>query len=255
MKHRLNSFLTLIRRECLRFASLAMQTLAPPIISTVLFILIFGYSLGSRIESVYHFSYILFILPGLTAMGIMMNAFQNSSTSLFMARYDMSIENILVAPVSHLQIVLSYIIGGALRGVVIGLITLGVGLIMTDLSIHSVMGSLLYMILTAVFFSSLGFLSGLMAEQWDHIATFMNFVITPFIYLGGVFYSIEMLPPFWQKVSLFNPVFYLVDGFRGELLGLAEAPRFLSLSVLLGMVLSTFALSLYLIHRGWKLIR
>ncbi|MBI1909601.1 MAG: ABC transporter permease [Deltaproteobacteria bacterium] len=248
-------FLTLIEREYYRFTRLAAQTIAPPVITTLLFILIFGYSLGEKITTIHGFSYILYILPGLAVMGVMTNSFSNSSTSLFMARMDRSIENILVAPLSYFQIVASFVIGGVTRGLVVGIMTLLVAVIMTGMTFHSYAGTIFFLTLIAAIFSSLGIIAALWAEDWDHLATFTNFVITPFLYLGGVFYSIEMLPPFWKKVSYANPIFYLVDGFRRQVLGVSDLPLTYSLGMLLILSLGFFLLAVRLFQKGWKLIQ
>ncbi|MDO8461792.1 MAG: ABC transporter permease [Deltaproteobacteria bacterium] len=247
-------FLTLVEREYYRFFRLAVQTIFPPIITTLLFILIFGYSLGEKIQTINNLPYILYILPGLAAMGVISNSFSNSSTSLFMARMDRSIENILAAPLSHLQIVGSFVIGGVTRGLVVGLTTLIVAKVMTPLTFSSLLGTLLSLVLISVTFSSLGIIAALWSEDWDHLATFTNFVITPFLYLGGVFYSITMLPPFWQKVSYFNPIWYLVDDFRRQVLGIGDLPAWQSQLVLWALALSTFLMAVRLFQKGWKLI-
>lgn len=254
MKSRI-AFYTLILRECYRFARLSGQTIAPPVISTLLFILIFGYSLGSRIKQVGGVDYVLFILPGLAAMGVVNNAYANSSTSLFMARMDRSIENMITCPLSPLQLVTAFVIGGLMRGLVVGILTLVVGIFMVDLQVHHWPHTILVIALSSILFSSLGILSALWAEGWDQIATFTTFIITPFIYLGGVFYSIHMLPVFWQKLSLFNPIFYLVDATRWAVLGRSDLPYWYSLVFLAATALSGYGLCVYLFKRGYKLVR
>ncbi|MDO8643982.1 MAG: ABC transporter permease [bacterium] len=247
-------FWTLIEKEYYRFGRLAAQTIAPPVISTLLFIVIFGYSLGDSIREIHHLSYIVYLIPGLTAMGIMSNSFSNAATSLFMARMDRSIENILVAPLSHFQIVLSYVVGGLTRGLAVGVVTLLVSVLLTDLTIHSYVGVLIVTALLSIIYSCFGIITALWADDWDHLATFSNFVMTPLEYLGGVFYSVKHLPPLWQKLSILNPVYYWVDGFRGQVLGIVEVPVLHSLLFLSGMALGMFLLSVYLFQRGWKMI-
>ncbi len=249
------AFATLILRECYRFVRLSGQTIAPPIVSTLLFILIFGYSLGSRIKQIGGFDYVLFILPGLAAMGVVNNAYANSSTSLFMARMDRSIENMVACPLSPLQMVSAFVIGGLMRGLVVGLLTLAIGIPTVGLEVHHWPHTVLVIGLSSVLFSSLGILSALWAEGWDQIATFTTFFITPFIYLGGVFYSIHMLPAFWQKASLFNPIFYLVDATRWAVLGHSDIPYWYSLAFLAGTALSSYGLCVYLFKKGYKLVR
>lgn len=250
-------FKTLIIRECYRFLRLYKQTLFPPVITTLMFILIFGFSLGARIREVEGLPYIIYILPGLAAMGSITNSYANTSTSLFMARMDLSIENMVASPLSNFQLVGAFVLGGVLRGASVGILTLLVSVLIpkVGLTIASWPMTLLVLALMSAFFSCLGIISALWSEGWDNIATFTNFVITPFVYLGGVFYSIEMLPPFWQKVSHFNPIFYLVDALRHAVLGVSDFSWVLSMSILTGLALTSFAICVYLFHRGYKLVK
>ncbi len=248
-------FKTLVYRECYRFIRLAGQTIAPPILTTLLFIFIFGYSLGTRIKEIEGFSYIFFILPGLASMGVINNAYANTSTSLFMARMDRSIENMLVCPLSSTQLVGAFVIGGMIRGLVVGFFTFLVAILAIDLEIHHWPHTLLVLALTSILFSSLGILSALWSEGWDQIASFTTFVITPFIYLGGVFYSIHMLPPFWHKVSLINPVFYIVNAMRYAVLGHSDISFKFSLGFLSLTTMLSFSLAVYLFRRGYKLVK
>jgi len=247
-------FKTLIAREYYRFARLSKQTIAPPIITNLLFIFIFGYSLGSRIREIHGQPYIIYILPGLAAMGVIMNSYANTSTSLFMARMDRSIENILASPLSPTQIVGAFVAGGVFRGMLIGWISLIVSVIFVRMPIEHILWTFLVVILISVVFSCLGIISALWSESWDHIATFTNFFLTPFIYLGGVFYSIQMLPSLWQKVSLANPVFYLVDSLRWATLGQGDSPFWVSLGVMAGMAGLSFWVCWLLFRRGYKLV-
>lgn len=251
----LTGFFTLVRRECYRFARLSGQTIAPPILSTLLFILIFGFSLGSRIKEIEGISYILFILPGLAVMGVITNSYANTSTSLFMSRMDRSIENMVSCPLSPFHLVGAIILGGLLRGLVIGFVTLFVAIPMVHLRVEHWGLTFLVLTLTSVFFSSLGIISALWSEGWDQIASFTTFIITPFIYLGGVFYSIRMLPRIWQKVSLFNPIFYIVDAVRFAVLGHSDVSWQVSMGILTGLALVSFACCVYLFKIGYKLVR
>lgn len=247
-------FLTLIEREFYRFGRLAGQTIGAPVVMTVLFVLIFGYSLGQQIENISGFSYITYILPGLAGMGVITNSYSNSSTSLFMARMDRSIENILVAPLSNVKIVFAFVVGGLLRGVLVGGITLLVAVALTGLKIQHPMVAAFYLVCLSVIFSALGIISALWAEDWDHLATFSNFVITPLTYLGGVFYSIKMLPPVWRKISILNPILYFIDGFRWTILGHADVPFAVAGGVTLGFAVLSVSAAVYLFRIGYKLI-
>jgi len=250
----MRSFLTLIEREFYRFGRLAGQTIAAPVIMTVLFIVIFGYSLGEQIEEISGFPYIIYILPGLAGMGVITNSYSNSSTSLFMARIDRSIENILVAPLSHLKIVSAFVIGGMIRGLFVGGITLIVAVLFTELAIQHFFSMLLFLLAISMIFSSLGIISALWAEDWDHLATFSNFIITPFVYLGGVFYSVKMLPGIWQKISYINPMFYLIDGFRWAILGHADISPWIAGGTTIALALGTLLTAVSLFRIGYKLI-
>lgn len=254
MLNKNRGFYTLIERECYRFARLSKQTILPPIITTLLFIFIFGFSLGSRIHEIEGFTYIIFILPGLATMGVVTNAYANTSTSLFMAKMDRSIENILAAPISYYQVATAMMIGGLIRGLVIGIVTLVISMFSVQMPLLHPFWTLLILILNSILFSSLGIISGLWSESWDQIATFTNFIITPFVYLGGVFYSIHMLPPFWQKVSLANPIFYLVDALRWCVLGKGDIPFPISLAFIAGVTALSYWICLSLFKRGYRLI-
>lgn len=255
LQHKYLTFRTLVIRECYRFLRLSRQTIFPPLLTTLLFILIFGYSLGTRIREIEGFPYILFILPGLASMGTITNAYANSSTSLFMARMDYSMENMVAAPLSNFQLVASLVLGGLFRGLVVGILPLLISIPMVGLPVHSWPQIILVLSLTSIFFSCLGIISALWSEGWDNIATFTNFVITPFVYLGGVFYSIHMLPAFWQKVSLANPIFYLVDAMRYAVLGVSDMPYALSLGLLTALALMSYLLCVYLFRIGYKIMK
>lgn len=250
----MTGLLTLIEREYYRFVRLAAQTIAPPIIMTGLFVIIFGYSMGGRIESVSGVPYIIYILPGLAGMGAITNSYSNSSTSLYMARIDRSIENILVAPLSNLKIVTAFVIGGVTRGLIVGTVTVVVALVLTGLTISHAVWAFVVLILIAIIFSSLGVISALWAEDWDHLATFSNFVITPFVYLGGVFYSVTMLPGIWKTVSHLNPMLYFIDAFRWAVLGRGDLSPVLSIGLTAVFAVATLSFAVYLFRIGYKLV-
>lgn len=251
---RRTGFITLAERELWRFTRLWGQTIAPPVILTMLFIVIFGYSLGGRIREISGFSYIIYILPGLACMGVINNAFANCVTSLFVSKMDRSIENVLVSPISPFEIVSAYVIGGVSRGMMVGCITLAVAIPLTGLSITSYLWTMIFMALISITFASFGVITALWARDWDSLSTITNFIIIPSVYLGGVFYSITMLPPLWQKISSLNPLFYMIDGMRRAVLGGADFALWLSGGVTLAFAAGTFLLAVYLFRRGYKLI-
>lgn len=247
-------FFALIEREYYRFIRVAGQTIAPPVITTFLFVVIFGYSMGSRIESISGVPYIIYILPGIAGMAVLTNSYSNSATSLFMARMDRSIENIIVAPVSHVKIVLAFAVGGLLRGVMVGVITVAVAALLTGFHVQHVVKGLVFLVSLSMTFSAFGIISALFAEDWDHLATISTFVITPFTYLGGVFYSVKMLPPVWQKVSMANPMLYFIDGFRWCILGTSDTSPLICFAVTLSCTLGGLGIAVWLFRRGYKLV-
>lgn len=249
----MRDFITLTRRELRRFLSLPNQTIFPPVMTAMLYILIFGYSLGGDIRKIQGFPYVVYILPGLIMMGVINSGYANSTTSLFIARYENFIQDLLVSPLSYLKIVGAYIIGATCRGLIVGLLTLLIGLIFVDLPVANPFAMVIFLALTAATFGSFGLLVGLWAERWDNIAVFLNYLITPLIFLGGVFYSIEQLPATWRRVSKFNPLFYMVDGYRYSMLNISDVSPWLSFLVILVLFLVTTGVAIHLFKIGWKL--
>lgn len=248
-------FVTLVRQEAFRFWRLIRQTVFPPILMTLLFILIFGFSLGEKISAIHGFSYIVFIIPGLTAMGVMNNAFSNTSTSLYMARFDQSIDNLLAAPLRPVELVSAMVLAAVARGFLIGAITLTVSLSFLHPHIHNLGIVVAQFLLQSVIFGCWGIIGALRAKTWDTLATTQNFIITPMVYLGGVFYSIQFLPPPWKTISLFNPVFYMVDHLRYGILGVHEAPLALSFGISAVCAALLFGICVYLFQIGYRLVR
>lgn len=253
----MTSFWTLTKRELLRFLGLPNQTIIPPVLTAFLYILIFDFALGSRIREIQMggstFSYVVFILPGLIMMGVINSGYSNSTTSLFIARYENFIQDLLVSPLSYLKIVSAYIIGATVRGLIVGVLTLVVGMFLVPTPIKFPVLMLSFMILTSATFGSFGILVGLWAERWDNIAVFLNYLITPLVFLGGVFYSIESLPGRWQTLSMFNPVFYMVDGFRYAMLGVSDVSPQFSFGILTALFLINSMVAMHLFRIGWKL--
>lgn len=251
----MTGYLALVEREVYRFIRLINQTVAPPLITTVMYILIFGYSLGAHIKEIHGTAYILYIIPGLLQMSVITNAYANTSTSLFMARLERSIENLLVAPLRPFQIVSSFLLGGLLRGLVVAGAIIGGALLFLDLPFEHPGIIILSILLTSFLFSGLGIISALFAETWEKISIFTNFVITPFVYLGGVFYSVTMLPEPWKTISMINPIFHCVDLVRYGFLGVSDAPVMQSLIIVTAMGLVIYALCIWLFWTGYKLVK
>ncbi len=250
----MKGFLTLVEREYYRFIRLAGQTIAPPVIMTGLFVVVFGYSLGGHIQEMAGVPYIVYILPGVAAMGVINNAFANTTTSIYMARMDRSIENILASPMSPFTIVLAFVIGGMTRGVIVGAITLGVASLLTELTVVHPIACFLWLVLLSLIFSAMGVIAALWAEDWDHLATLSTFFLTPMTYLGGVFYQANDLPPIWQKVTLMNPLHYFIDGLRWTVLGVSDAGYLVSWTVTGLFCVFSLLIAVVLFRRGYKLV-
>ncbi len=245
--------LTFTRREVTRFLRIWSQSLVPPILTSTLFILVFGYSLGSRIENIAGVSYLEFIVPGLLMMGVIMSAYAATSFSLYIQRFQNSIQELLVAPISYWQIIAGLTFAGVLRATMVGAGILAVSLIFTSISVHSVWLLLLFVVLVSMLFCFAGIATALWANNFDQMNLFSTFLITPLTYLGGVFYSISMLPEFWGNVAKFNPILYMVDGFRYAFLGTSDIPVMYSILLVSGITLFFFILCVRMFQTGYKL--
>jgi len=241
---------TLIQKEIRRFMRIWLQTLIPPAITMSLYFVIFGTMIGSRIGEMGGFTYIQYIVPGLIMMSVITNSYSNVASSFFSSKFQNSIEELLVSPVSNSVILWGYVIGGVSRGILVGLIVTGVSLFFTDLQLHSIPLMLLVLVATAMLFATAGFLNGLFARNFDDISIIPTFVLTPLTYLGGVFYSLTLLPDFWQGVSMLNPIVYMINTFRFSFLGVSDVDVWLSLGMMLLFNAVLFALALYCLERG-----
>lgn len=241
-----NAFLTLLRKEIQRFMRLWTQTLLPSVTTTILYFLIFGQLIGSRIGSFEGFDYSSYIAPGLIMMAVINNAYSNVVSSFYSARFNNSIEEMLISPMPDYLILIGYLSGGILRGIIVGILVSLVAFFFTDIGVQNILVMLGVLLLTVTAFSLGGFVNGAYARSFDDAALVPTFVLTPLTYLGGVFYSINMLPEFWQGVSKLNPILYMVNGFRYGFLGVSDIPvwqPFIFLTVLC-VVLSYWALRL-----------
>lgn len=237
-------------REVYRFMRLFSQTVVPPIVTTLLYILIFGFSLGNRIGDIHGFSYVIYILPGLAQMGLINGSFSNSSFSLFQAKMERSIENLLTSPLNYFQITLGYVFGGVVRGLTIGVCTLAVSAVFVRFPFEHVFVLILAWLGSAFLFSCLGLIAGVYAKTWDKMSNIQTFLLTPLIYLGGAFYSIDMLPQFWRNLSHLNPIFYSVDLTRFGFLGTSDLNPMHALLVLLVLCTVSFAIAVESFRRG-----
>lgn len=247
------ALITILRKEVKRFTRIWIQTLLPPAITMVLYFVIFGQLIGGRIGAMSGVSYIDFVAPGLIMMAVITNSYANVSSSFFSAKFQRSIEELLVSPTPNYIILLGYVLGGVARGLAVGLIVTLTSLCFTDLHIQHGFITFFILLMTAVLFSLAGFINAVYANSFDDISIVPTFVLTPLTYLGGVFYSISLLPPFWQAVSAINPILHMVNGFRYGILGVSDVHiglAFIELSVL---VVILFAAGLYLLKTGKRL--
>jgi ABC-2 type transport system permease protein len=213
---------TIVRKEITRFTRIWVQTLLPPVITMGLYFVIFGQLIGTRIGEMDGFSYMDFVVPGLIMMSVITNSYSNVVSSFFSVKFQRSIEEILVSPTPNYIILIGYVLGGVTRGLLVGLIVTLVSLLFTDLTIYSLPITIAIVFMTSVVFALAGFFNAVFARTFDDISIVPTFVLTPLTYLGGVFYSISLLPPFWQAVSQLNPILYMVNAFRYGILGVSD---------------------------------
>jgi len=240
------AFRTLLIKEILRFARIWVQTILPPAITMALYFIIFGKLIGSQIGDIEGFRYIDFIVPGLILMSVISNSYANTVSSFYFSRWNKHIDELLIAPIPNWLILAGYVAGGVARGVIVGIVVTIVASFFSDLSIHSYGITFLVFVLTSVLFSLAGFINGVFANSFDDISIIPTFVLTPLTYLGGVFYSMSLLPEFWQTVSMANPVLYMVNAFRYGLLGVSDINLSSGIAIILGftLILSLYAHSL-----------
>ncbi len=251
--NQLTALMTLVERELSRIFRVWRQTLVPPIITASLYILIFGYSLGSRIDLGTSVDYLTFIFPGLVLMGVITSAYSNSSFSLFISKFHKSIQELLASPMSYLSINLGYTIGSLVRAGIVAIGTYVVGYLLAGITIQHPILAIYIVLVSSVIFSQMGILTAMWAEDFDQINVFTVFLITPLIYLGGVFYSIDLLPPFWRSISQFNPIFYLVDSFRFAFIGVSDTSVYLSVIVATVIAVILIGISMCLMQKGYKI--
>ena len=244
---------TLFYKEVLRFAKIAWQTVVSPVVTTMLYFLVFGYSLGDRLQEVDGVMYVDFLVPGLVMLALTTNAYINSAFSLFIAKIHGTIVDLLVTPLTYTQFAAAYISAAVVRAMLIGGIIWAVALLMGAQGLHNVPMALMFMVLTASAFAFIGLNIAIVGEDFDHINLLPNFLITPLTFLGGVFYSIEMLPEPWDTVSLFNPVLYMVNGVREGMVGVSDVPWEHGLILLLAMNLLFGATAMWLLKTGKKI--
>lgn len=248
-----SGFPTLLYKELLRFWKVAFQTILAPVITALLYLLIFSHVLEEHVQVYPGITYTAFLVPGLVMMSMLQNAFANSSSSLIQSKITGNIIFVLVTPLSYLEFFAAYLTASMIRGIVVGI---GVGaatMWFADLHIEHPLWVMVLTMLATGILGSMGIIAGMWAEKFDQLAAFQNFLIMPLTFLSGVFYSIHTLPPFWLAVSRWNPVFYMIDGFRWGFLGLSDVPPLASFMVVAGCFVAISGLTLLLLKSGYKL--
>ena len=245
-QHHWVAFSTLLTKETRRFLRIWPQTLLPPAITMTLYFVIFGNLIGSRIGQMSGFDYMEYIAPGIIMMAVINNSYANVASSLYSAKFQNHIEELLIAPIPNYLILAGYVSGGVARGLLVGLIVTIVSLFFTTIPIQNLLITISMIVLSAVMFALGGFINAIYAKSFDEIAIIPTFILTPLTYLGGIFYSIDLLPNFWQQASLFNPILYMVNAFRYGMLGVSDIPISIAFAIILFCItaLTWFALSL-----------
>jgi ABC-2 type transport system permease protein len=246
-------FRTLFFKEILRFWKVATQTIAAPVVSAMLYLLIFGHVLDGRVEMLDGVSYTSFLVPGLVMMSVLQNAFANSSSSLIQSKITGNLVFILLPPLSHFEILSAYVTASVVRGLAVGFGVFIITAWFAHLSFVAPLWIIVFALLGAGILGTLGVIAGIWAEKFDQLAAFQNFLITPATFLAGVFYSIKKLPPFWLAVSHFNPFFYMIDGFRYGFFGQSDVSPWTSLAIVAVFFVALAAIAINLLRRGYKL--
>jgi ABC-2 type transport system permease protein len=249
----MNGWQTLLYKETLRFWKVAFQTVAGPVLTAMLYLLIFGHALEDHVKVYGTVSYTAFLVPGLAMMSLLQNAFANSSSSLIQSKIMGSLVFLLLTPLSFVDWFIAFVGASIVRGVLVGVGVFLVSLLFTAMPFVAPLWVLVFAVMGAALMGTLGLIAGLWAEKFDQLAAFQNFVVMPMTFLSGVFYSIHSLPPFWQTVSHFNPFFYMIDGFRYGFFGVSDVSPWLSLSVVGTTLLLVSAVALHLLRTGYKI--
>jgi len=241
---------TIAVKEYLRFIRIWIQTILPPAISVGLYFIIFGELIGSQINDIDGFKYMDYIVPGLILMSVITNAYANVVSSFFSAKFHRSVEEMLVSPLPNYIILMGFVSGGLARGIIVGITVTLVSMFFSDFQIYSYSVTIAVFVLTSILFALAGFINAAYARSFDDITIIPTFVLTPLTYLGGIFYSIKMLPDFWQSVSLVNPILYMINAFRYGLLGVSDIDLSTAFIIIVGFIVALFYFSLRLLRLG-----
>lgn len=244
------AFQTLLVKEILRFMRIWSQTLIPPAITMSLYFIIFGKFIGSQIREIHGVSYIQYIVPGLIMMSIMTNAYANTASSFFLTKFNKSIEEMLVSPMSNIVVLLGFTLGGTVRGILVGLIVTLIAFLFTHVPFTHPFIVISMAILSATVFSLGGLINGIYAKRFDDISFIPTFILTPLTYLGGVFFSIQQLPPFWRSISILNPILDMVDTFRFGILGIADLNIYIGMCLVITLCIALFLWAWLLLNKG-----
>ncbi len=244
------AFQTIAIKEILRFSRIWVQTILPPVITTALYFIIFGNLIGPRIGEMEGFGYMEFIIPGLIMMSVITNSYANVVSSFYGSKFQRHIEEMLISPIPNYIILIGYLTGGVTRGLAVGIAVTVISLVFNPLNIHSLPVMISMILLTAILFSLAGLINGVYANSFDDISIVPTFVLTPLTYLGGIFYSINMLPDFWQNMSLVNPILYMVNAFRYGFLGISDISLTISYGISIAFIVVLYVFSLYLLRKG-----
>ncbi len=243
------AYKTIVIKEILRFMRIWVQTLLPPMVVSTLYLVIFGYVIGSRIGDMSGQNYLTYIVPGVVLMSAIMHAYSNTVSSFFLIKFNRSIEEILVAPVPNWLIMLGFVSGGVARGFIVGLAVFLVAWAFVGFELPNMWLFSIALLLTSTLFSIAGFINAIFAESFDDITIVPNFILMPLTYLGGMFYDVKILPEFWQTVSLFNPIFYMIDSFKASFFDTSNVPILSSLMILTAMTIVLAGIGLYIMNR------
>jgi ABC-2 type transport system permease protein len=246
-------FYVLVQREVLRFLRLWKQTVMPGLISSALYILVFGHALGARIGQIKDISYMNYIIPGLVMMSVINHAYQNSSSSLMQAKFLKFLDDLLITPLSGFEISVAYIIGATCRGLINGVLVILLSMVLTDFTIDNVFLTCLYLVTVSWAFGAMGVIVGIYAKTWDHIGMFTTFVFMPLSMLGGVFWSIEMLPEFWRTISMFNPLYWMINGLRYATLGVGDTSPEISLIISIAFAITFSTIASIMFSKGYRI--
>jgi len=244
------AFTTIMVKEMRRFLRIWLQTILPPMITTALYFVIFGKMIGSQLAPIEGFSYMDYIVPGLIMMTVITNSYANVVSSFYGSKFQRYVEELLIAPIPHSLILLGFISGGVARGLIVGIMVTAVAAFFVDLHLHNLWVAVSVVILTSILFALGGFINAVYAKSFDDISIIPTFVLTPLTYLGGIFYSVSMLPGFWQHISHANPILYMINAFRYGMIGVTDISLTTAYTVIIGFIVVLYSYSLWLLRRG-----